>query len=271
VVSPRWLELSVGGGLFGLFLVWWLVGFSQYRTLETPPADAMPVYATAKQWMWEFAYPAGPTSTDVLVVPVGRPVKVILSARDVLHGFYVPQFRIKQDAIPGHATFAWFTAEQPGSYDILCTQYCGTRHSLMRGQVVALAPADFSRWLAAASTTGKGDGAGLAEQGHALAAAHGCLRCHTTDGTRFIGPTWARAYGSTRSLANGAQVVVDEAYLTESMMDPNAKLAAGYAAVMPSYQGVLDPAQIGAIVEYIRSLRDAQPVPDPAPTGPVHD
>ncbi len=272
VESPRWLELGVGGALLALFCGWWVIGFAQYRDLQTPPADAMPIYVTAKQWMWEFAYPSGPTSTDVLVVPAGKPVKLIMSARDVIHGFYVPQFRIKQDVVPGHATTAWFTAVEPGTFDVLCTQYCGTRHSFMRGQIVALAPADFARWLDGASSTGKGDGRGLAERGHAIAAEHGCLRCHSTDGTPFIGPTWAHVYGAVRQTTDGRALPIDEAYLTESMMDPNAAIAAGFAPVMPSYQGLLAPAETAAILEYIRSLRDVVPAhPVPPPTGPIHD
>lgn len=272
VTSPGWLELGVAGSLFALFMAWWLIGFAQYRELETPPANSIPVYVTAKQWMWEFAYPNGPTATDTLVVPVGQPIKLIMSARDVLHGFYVPQFRIKQDVVPGHATVTWFTATEAGTYDILCTQYCGTRHSYMRGQVVALPPADYGRWLAGASTVGKGDGRSLADRGKALSAEKGCLRCHSTDGSPFIGPTWARAFGARRQMVDGAVITIDEAYLTESMMDPNARIAAGFQPVMPSYQARLTPEEVGAIVEYIRSLRDANPTQiNPLPTGPIHD
>ncbi|CAN5620359.1 cytochrome c oxidase subunit II [soil metagenome] len=275
VESPLWLELGVGGTLLAMFCGWWVIGFSQYRELETPPADAMPVYVTAKQWMWKFEYPGGPASSEQLVVPVGRPVKLIMTSRDVLHGFYVPAFRIKQDVVPGHATTTWFDAVEPGTYDIMCTQYCGTRHSFMRAQVVALAPADFARWREAARgplalSGAKGEGQGLAARGRVVASEHGCLRCHSVDGTPFIGPTWARAFGRQRALATGNHVVVDEAYLTESMMDPNAKLAAGFAAVMPSYQGLLAPEDTAALLEYIRSLRDIEPTTTvPAPTAPI--
>ena len=140
VEAPVWLELGVASALLALFCGWWVIGFAQYRELETPPANAIPIYVTAKQWMWKFEYPGGPASSEVLVVPVGTPVKLIMTSRDVIHGFYVPAFRIKQDVVPGHATSTWFEAIAPGSYDILCTQYCGTRHSFMRAQVVALAP-----------------------------------------------------------------------------------------------------------------------------------
>jgi cytochrome c oxidase subunit 2 len=275
VRPPAWIELSVIGGLLAMFLGWWVVGFTQYRTLQTPPPDAMPIYVTAKQWIWEFAYPSGPTSTDALIVPVGRPVKLIMTSRDVIHSFYVPAFRIKQDVVPGRAVTTWFEAIAPGTYDVLCAEYCGTRHSFMRAQVVALSADDYGRWLDAARSPldlpgAKGDGQALAAAGRDAAARRGCLRCHSVDGAAFIGPTWAHAYGQRRRVATGGDVLIDEAYLTQSMMEPNAVIAAGYQAVMPSYQGVLTPTETSAILEYIRSLRDAQPIPlAPPPTGAI--
>jgi cytochrome c oxidase subunit 2 len=275
ISAPTWLEVSVIGGLLGMFCLWRVIGFAQYRTLENPPADAMPIYVTAKQWMWEFDYPAGPTSNDVLVVPVGRPVKLIMTSRDVIHSFYVPSFRIKQDVIPGRAVVTWFEAVEPGTFDVLCAEYCGTNHSFMRAQVVALADADYERWLDAARAPltlpgAKGDGQRLAERGRDVAARHGCLRCHSIDGTPFIGPTWANAFGHQRATADGRSVLIDEAYLTESMMDPRAVIAAGYQPVMPSYQGQLTPAETAQILELIRSLRDVRPVrSEPPPAGAV--
>ena len=271
VTAKLSVEIAVFGGLLTLFCAWWVVGFRQYRTLQVAPADAMPIYVTAKQWMWKFEYPAGPTSADMLVVPVGRPVRLIMSSRDVIHSFFVPAFRIKQDVVPGHPMSVWFEATEPGSYDVLCTQYCGTRHSFMRAQVVALGPDDYARWLDAARAPlalpgAKGEGEGLAARGAAIAAQRGCLRCHTVDGSRFIGPTWASSFGRMRKTADGHEVLIDEAYLTQSMMDPNAVIAAGFKPVMPSYQGLLSPSDVAAILEYIRSLRDvapAQTVPPP--------
>jgi cytochrome c oxidase subunit 2 len=275
VKAPVWLELGVAGALLALFCAWWVVGFAQYRELQTPPDNAMPIYVTAKQWMWKFEYPGGPATSEVLVVPAGAPVKLIMTSRDVIHGFYVPAFRIKQDVVPGRAMTTWFEAVAPGRHDILCTQYCGTRHSFMRAQVVALAPEDFARWLEAARGPlalpgAKGEGQDLAGRGREVAAQRGCLRCHSLDGTPFIGPTWAHAFGSQRALAGGGTVLVDEAYLTESMMDPGAKLAAGFQPVMPSYQGLLDPEETAALLELIRSLRSVEPVTQvPPPAAPI--
>ncbi len=275
IVAPLPLEIGVFGGLLALFCLWWVIGFRQYRELEVPPADAMPIYVTAKQWMWKFEYPAGPTSADILVVPAGRPIKLVMQSRDVIHGFYVAAFRIKQDVVPGKAVTAWFEAIEPGTYDILCTQYCGTRHSFMRAQIVVLAPADYERWLTAARGPlalpgAKGEGDALATRGHDVAGERGCLRCHSVDGSPFIGPTWANAFGRERKIEGGGTILVDEGYLTQSMMDPNAVIAAGFKAVMPSYQGQLTPTEAAEIVEYIRSLRDVAPAHVvPAPTGQI--
>jgi cytochrome c oxidase subunit 2 len=235
----------------------------------------MPIYVTAKQWMWQFAYPEGPTSVGVLVVPVGRPVKLIMTSRDVIHSFYVAEFRIKQDVVPGRALTAWFEAIEPGTFDVLCAEYCGAQHSMMRAEIVAMLGETYARWLDAARAPlvlpgAKGDGQGLAERGRQVAAERGCLRCHSVDGSPFIGPTWANAFGRNRRTAEGREVVIDEAYLTESMMDPRAVIAAGFPPVMPSYQGVLSPAETAAIVEYIRSLREVRPVESvPPPAAPI--
>jgi cytochrome c oxidase subunit 2 len=272
VTPPAWLEVGLIAGLLGLFCLWWLIGFTQYRKLQTPPAEAMPVYVTAKQWMWKFAYPAGPTSADALIVPVGRPIKLIMTSRDVIHSFFVPAFRIKQDVIPGRAVTTWFEATEPGAFDILCAEYCGARHSFMRAQVIVLSADDYGRWLDAAQVLpgAKGDGRGLASAGREVAAQRGCLRCHSIDGSAFIGPTWANAFGRMRRTTDGREVMIDEAYLTQSMMEPGAVIAAGFQPVMPSYQGLLSPAETSALLEYIRSLRDVPPVAAaPAPTGPI--
>ncbi len=269
---PTWLEATLIVGLLGLFCGWWAIGFAQYRDLQNAPRDAIPIYVTAKQWMWEFAYPDGPTQQAVLTVPVGRPVKLIMTSRDVIHSFFVPGFRIKHDVVPGHAMTVWFEATEPGTYDVLCAEYCGTRHSMMRAQIVALPAEAYDRWLEAARGPlplpgAKGEGQGLAARGHTVAAERGCLRCHSVDGSQFIGPTWANAFGRKRRLADGSEVLVDEAYLTESMMDPLAKIAEGYQPVMPSYQGLLTPEQTASLLEYIRSLRDVQPDTTVPPPG----
>lgn len=274
---PLWAEIVVIAGLLGLFCLFWVIGMRQFMRLRIAPEGAMDVWVTGKQWMWKFAYPQGASAVSVLYVPAGRPVRLFMVSRDVIHSFYVPDFRIKQDVLPGRYSTVWFEAKQPGVYPILCTEYCGAGHSTMRGQVVALSPADFERWLS--GTTALQPPAGpvyeppavvgeaapaeplsLARIGERAAAEHGCLRCHTTDGTPHIGPTWAGLYESKVPLEKGGHVVADDAYLTESMMDPLAKLHRGYEPVMPSYRGLLGAADAAAIVELIRALRDV-PVP----------
>jgi cytochrome c oxidase subunit II len=274
-------------GLALLFLVFWVIGLRDFVRLRVAPEDSMIVYVTAKQWMWKFAYPEGARSIARLYVPVGRPVQLVMTSRDVIHSFFVPSFRVKQDVVPGRYTTLWFEAVAAGNYPVLCSQYCGTAHSTMRAEVVALSPADFERWLHGEQAPEGGRVAGpvyvepdlgltdvspaepvsLAREGVRVAANQGCLRCHTLDGTPHLGPTWAGLYGARVPLDDGTEVVADVAYLTESMMDPNAKLHRGYAPIMPSYLGRLGAGEVAALVELIASLKDAHPQAAPEPQG----
>jgi cytochrome c oxidase subunit 2 len=232
-----------------LFIGFWVVGFLQYSEIRTPPANASRVYVIAKQWMWEYAYPGGMTTQDELRVPVGEPIELVMTSRDVIHSFYIPAFRLKQDVVPGRMTLLWFTATEPGVYDVFCAEYCGNGHSRMRGRVRVMPRDEYARWIAGNGTED------LASAGERIAADKGCLRCHTVDGSPHIGPTWKGLYDSPVKLAGGGSVRADDAYLTESMMDPMAKIVDGFAPVMPSYLGQLSGPETGAIVEYIRSLR----------------
>ena len=248
---PHVVEIALASITLIAFLAWWVVGFSQFRELRDPPANAIRIHVVAKQWMWQFVYPNGANAEDELRIPVGQPVVLEMTARDVIHSFYVPAFRVKRDVLPGRVTQQWFTATEPGTYDILCAEYCGAGHSRMRGRVIAMPPADYARWI------GGHGGSDLAQTGEQIAVKLGCMRCHTVDGTPHIGPSWKDLYGSQVLLANGQRVAADDAYLTESMMDPSVKLVAGYANVMPSFLGRLSGAETAAIVEFIHSLRSA--------------
>jgi cytochrome c oxidase subunit 2 len=244
------VELGVVGALLALFLLWFQMGFDIYARMTVPPADATVVYVVAKQWMWQFESPGGPPGNAVLYVPERRPVKLLITSRDVVHSFFVPAFRLKQDAVPGRFTEAWFEAPRPGTFDIFCAEYCGTSHSTMRGQVVVLPAAEYERWLA-----GRDPAAGsLAEVGRRVAAERECLRCHTVDGTPHLGPTWKDLYGRVETMRDGARVLVDEAYITESMMDPLAKVVAGYEPTMPTYRGRIDAPETAAVIEYMKTL-----------------
>jgi cytochrome c oxidase subunit 2 len=267
-----------------LFVALWVIGFRQYVRLRTPPAGSMTVYVTAKQWMWKFAYPDGRSTIDELVVPIGRPVTLIMTSRDVLHSFYVPAFRIKQDVVPGRFLTVWFEATEPGRFEIFCAEFCGPSHSRMRGAVVALAPEEFARWrdrqkeIDGPSTEVPGvtdERASMVVYGARVARERQCLACHSIDGQRHVGPTWLGLYGATVPLEGNRAAFADAAYLTRSMMDPAADVHAGFPPVMPSYFGVLDASEAGALVAYIESLRDAPAGASgislltlPAPTAP---
>ena len=282
--SMRRVEIALIAGLATVFTAFWLVGFRQFIDLRTPPQDALPIYGTAKQWMWNFAYPNGDGSKGVLHVPRGRPVKLLLTSRDVIHSFYVPAFRVKQDVLPGRMTVIWFTATRIGRYDLLCAEYCGLNHSRMRAKVVVVAPEHFTHHFEqldqgepiatldrdALDKASEEQGGSMVTRGRRVAADQGCLRCHTVDGTPHVGPTWAHLYGAQIPLAKGGHVVADEEYLTESMMDPASQVHAGFQPVMPTYQGLLASSDVGAIIEYIRSLRDLAPGREsPLPNGPL--
>lgn len=277
IVIPTWIELVMAGTLLGLFIVWWLIGFNQYVNLETPPANCIETYVTGKQWMWKFAHPNGRSSVGVLVVPRGRNVKLLITSRDVVHSFYVPAFRLKQDAVPGRYTTAWFNATHDGSFPVYCAEYCGLDHSRMWARVVVVEPDEYEQWLDGAippavaramavsefemSAMPIGAAQSLAERGRAAAARHGCLACHTIDGQPHIGPTWLGLFGSTVAFSDGTTGRADESYLTQSMMDPATKVVRGFQPVMPTFRGRLSEPDAAAIVAFIKSLRDEKPHP----------
>ena len=251
-------ELTLMGGLLTIFIVFWIVGATQYDRMMTPPPDSIPVYVTAKQWMWKFSYADGRSSMDVLTVPVGRPIKLVMTSRDVIHSFYVPAFRMKHDVVPGRYYAAWFQATQPGTFDIRCAEYCGVSHSRMLGSVHVLSPDDYRHWL---ETTSPGESHDLVSAGLAVAARRGCFGCHTIDGQPHIGPTWAGLYGSSVKLEDGRTVIADDGYLTRSMMEPRDDVVVGFKPVMPTYRGVLEEPEVAALVELIASVRDRPVAP----------
>jgi len=280
---PWWLEAMFVLVPLGFFLAWFARGYSDFVELKTPPKDSMDVYVQAKQWMWKFSYPDGPNAIGVLRVPANRPVRLMMTSRDVIHSFFVPSFRVKQDVVPGRYTETWFEAIEPGRYQILCAEYCGTNHSLMRGEVIVLRPEEFDSWLAdqrrgralqqdGAPTTDEdvASVADLVRQGEKIAVQQGCLKCHSVDGSPHIGPTWLDLYLRREQLEGGGTVVADEGYLTESMMDPRAKIVRGFNPVMPTFKGKLAGPEVAAIVEYVKSLRSV-PVEQARSRRPVYE
>lgn len=236
-----------------LVLAMFYFGWSRYLTLRTVPQDALPVTATARMWSWSFTYPNGRTSSK-LYVPVGKPILVDIVSRDVVHGFFIPAFRVKRDAVPGMKNHAWFVADKPGSYDIFCSSYCGTGHSAMVTTAEALPTETFEEWLerdaGATGAAGKPDGKKLARE-------KGCLVCHSLDGSPSVGPTFKGLYGSpVKVLKDGRPLTVtaDEAFLTESIRQPAATIVEGFPPIMPADPG-LSEADVRALVELIEQSR----------------
>jgi cytochrome c oxidase subunit 2 len=275
-VEPTALhEVLFVAGPLALFLLWFAIGYPLFVRLQTPPRESMDVYVMGKKWMWKFAYAGGPSGVDTLHVPVGRPVRLLVTSRDVIHSLYLPAFRLKVDAVPGRYTQTWLQADKPGRYEIFCAEFCGVGHSAMLGELVVMPADKFDEWLAESRRSQAVASAQdsvqqesnpittLAEQGRKLSAEYGCFKCHSVDGTRHIGPSWLDLYRRREPLEDGATVVADEGYLTESMMDPRAKVVKGFQPVMPTFQGRIPGPEIAAIVEFIKSLRTDTVRPEP--------
>lgn len=226
-------------------------GFKGYLTLNTPPDDAYEIHVTGQKWSWTFSYPNGTTVPGELHVPANRPVKLIMSSKDVIHSFYVPDYRIKKDVVPNQYTSIWFEAKEPGESVIFCTEYCGTGHSDMMGTVIAHEPKEFKQWLASAG--GPAEDQTPVEYGRQLVQQNACLTCHSLDGSQKTGPTWQGVWERTEPLKDGSSVTVDENYLRESILNPGAKIVEGYNNVMPTYQGQLNDTQINAIIEFLKT------------------
>jgi cytochrome c oxidase subunit 2 len=281
-IEPTWwMELMIIATPAVFFFWWFARGFSDFVHIETPPPNTLDVYVMGKQWMWKFAYPDGPSSVNTLHVPAYRPVRLLLTSRDVIHSFFVPAFRIKQDALPGRYTQIWFEARKTGTFQVLCAEFCGTQHSTMWGDVVAMEPREFDAWfqeqkkglaprIDQAPAPREQGVSQMVKEGQRVAADQGCLKCHTLDGTAHIGPTWKGMYGRLEQLQSGKSVVVDEEYITRSMMDPMADIVAGYQPVMPTYRGRISPAETAAILELIKHLRTDSVANGPS-EGPAYD
>src|ERR1700733_8665472 len=199
----------------GLFLVMFVWGSILYFRIYTPPANAMNIYVVGKQWMWKAEHPGGQHEINALHVPTGRPIQLTIISQDVFHSFSIPAFRVKREAIPGRYTSVWFEATAPGTYHLFCTQYCGTDHSHMIGEVTVLTPEDYKKWLA-----GSTSGASLAQNGERLFSSLSCTACHNTR-PDARGPSLANVYGSRLTLSSGQQVTADDAYLREAILNPS--------------------------------------------------
>lgn len=236
-----------------LLLVIFVWGVKAYLDQQVIPQRAMEVKVTGQKWFWTFAYDDGLVSTGEMVVPVNQPVKILLSSKDVLHSFFVPAFRVKQDALPNRYTALWFTPTKVGEFPLYCTEYCGTEHSSMVANVKVVDQADYIAWKQEQANA-MGAGMSPVELGKQIYQKNACFTCHSLDGSNKIGPSWLGAYGTKRKLADGSEVVIDENYIRESILNPMAKIAQGYQPVMPTYQGILNETQIDGVIAYIKEL-----------------
>ena len=222
------------------------VYFEQYKA----PPNAVEVYVVGKQWMWKLQHATGQREINQLHVPVGRKIKLIMTSEDVIHDFFVPAFRTKMDVVPGKYTTLWFEATKPGTYHLFCAEYCGMNHSGMTGSVIVLEPREFDNWLSGntGSTT-------PATAGQQLYQTLGCASCHGANGEGGRGPTLAGAFGKMTPLQTGESVRADEAYIRESILNPQAKLVAGFGPIMPTFQGQVSEDQLLQLIAYIKSLQ----------------
>jgi cytochrome c oxidase subunit 2 len=256
-------------------------GYSIYRNMTQAPTDAYEIRVIAKQWDWTFVYDNGKSMVKEFYVPLNRPVKLIMTSQDVLHSFFVPNFRVKQDVVPGMYSSVWFEAKVPGKHQVFCTEYCGTSHSGMLAKLIVLDDQQWKDWnagkplppipnagqeltaadikeaeVAAAAASGTiSQTVSLADQGKQHFETKGCTACHTVDGTTRVGPTLKGVFGSEVELADGSKVKVDENYVRESIEVPTKKVVKGFAPTMPTFQGLLKETELSALVAYIKSVK----------------
>jgi len=242
--------------VMGMFVWGAKVFFYLYRA----PAGAMEVYVVGKQWMWKVQHMDGQREINELHVPVGRPVKLIMGSEDVLHSYYIPAFRVKADVIPGRYNHLWFTATKPGTYHLFCAEYCGTKHSGMVGSVIAMEPQDFQAWLG-----GGGASESPVAAGEKLFSDLTCITCHMPD-SQGRGPMLTNLFNKAVELQNGQTVIADEAYLRESIVNPQAKIVAGFQPIMPTFQGLVSEEQLLQLIAYVKSLSGQGAAPAPAGT-----
>jgi cytochrome c oxidase subunit II len=257
--SPDAVGASIHGGMV-LELTWTIVpliiamvifvwGASVFFAMTHAPDDALNIYVVGKQWMWKFQHLDGQREINELHVPVDRNIRLIATSEDVIHDVFVPAFRLKVDVIPGRYVTLWFRATKPGRYHLFCAEYCGTKHSGMVGEVIVMAPADYQAWL-----SGGTPGGSLADAGQKLFADLACNTCHRPD-AQGRGPVLDGLLGKTVNLQSGGTIVADEAYLRESILNPSAKVTAGYQPIMPTFQGLVSEDQLLQLIEYIKSLQ----------------
>jgi cytochrome c oxidase subunit 2 len=242
-----------------LVTIMFVYGWTNWTAMKHPPKDAFTIKSTARMWSWSFKYPNGEV-TDTMFVPMNRPVKVNVTSADVIHSMYIPAFRLKQDMVPGNNNFLWFIAEREGTYDIFCAEYCGLRHSYMTTAVVVMPGREFDKWYKESTKvpTVSGTGAKILP-GLLIIKRNGCTACHSFDGTKIVGPSFKGIYGNkTTVLVDGKeqQVMVDDAYIMESIYKPNAKIVKGFQpSLMQPYVDIISKDEVKQITEFIKTLK----------------
>jgi cytochrome c oxidase subunit 2 len=243
------------------FFFW---GAKLFFAMNRPPNDALEVWVVGKQWMWKIQHADGQREINELHVPVGRPVSLTMTSEDVIHDFFVPAFRMKKDVLPGRYTKAWFQATRPGRYHLFCSQYCGTKHSAMIGWIDAMEPADYQAWL-----SGGTGSESLASAGGKLFQRHACNTCHRPD-SLARGPNLEGLFGKRVQLADGRTVLADESYIRESILQPSAKMVAGFQPIMPTFQGLVSEEELLQLVAYVKSLTRPAPTTGAATLPPIN-
>jgi cytochrome c oxidase subunit 2 len=253
------LPLEIGWTVIPLLIVLGMFawGTKVFFDLSRPPRDAVDYFASGKQWMWKFQHPEGVRETNDLHVPVGQAVRLTMTSQDVIHSFYVPAFRVKADVVPGRYSTVWFRPIKPGEYHLFCAEYCGTEHSRMRGTVHVMEPDDYEEWL----TRGQ-QGSPVRVSGRQLFERLACDTCHRDGGSTGLperAPQLAGLLGRRVELQGGRSVVADDSYIRESILDPQAKIVAGWQPIMPTYRGQMTEEEMFELLAYLRGLQDPEP------------
>lgn len=262
----EWFWTLTPLAIFMFMFVW---GAEVYFDAYRPPDNAATVYVIGKQWMWKIQHPEGQREIDMLHVPVGRPIRLLLTSEDVIHSLFIPAFRIHMDVLPERYTSVWFQVTRPGTYHLFCSQYCGTGHSGMVGQVVAMDPAEYESWLH------QGAEGSMALQGRKVFLKYRCLSCHSGDADARA-PTLEELFGTRVALSDGSVVKADEAYIRESILYPSAKVVAGWQNIMPPFKGQISEEEILQVIAFLQTLKRGQTpprvesYPPPTSTPPIN-
>lgn len=243
-IEYTWIAIPLA-----LFLIMFFLGAKLYSTMLNAPENALEIYVVAKQWMWKLQHPQGKREINELHVPLGIPIKLVMTSQDVIHSFYIPAFRVKQDVVPGRYLTTWFEATKTGRFRFMCAEYCGAGHSEMHGHLVVMQPEQFEEWLQSGPLT-QGS---LAEQGKEKFLQYGCNACHEP-GSSVHAPVLRGLFGRQVMLQDGTTIIADERYIHDSIVQPRKQVVQGYDAIMPSFEGQISEEEIIQIIAYIKSL-----------------